>query len=85
MKATDQTRKFIDHAFFQSLSRVNTELIKLDNEQITMKQFRAFILEQRVRFAEQVLQFVQDIIGRSIRMEKALLSIGKEILEDSKQ
>lgn len=75
------TKEFIDTVFFQSLSSVNSQLVKLDTEEITMKQFRQFILEQRVWFAEQVVDYCHDLTLKSTRMEESLLSIGKELLE----
>jgi uncharacterized protein (DUF608 family) len=76
-----ETKKFIDETFFQSLSLVNIQLKKLDTEEIDLKQFRNFILEQRVWFAEQVVNHYQDLSLQATWMEEKLLSIGKEVLE----
>ncbi len=75
------TKIFIDETFFQSLSLVNVQLDKLDKEEIDMKQFRNFILEQRVWFAEQVVSHCQYLSLHATSMEHTLLSIGKELLE----
>ena len=81
LQIRSETKKFIDQTFFQSLSIVNVQLNKLDKEEIDLKQFRNFILEQRVWFAEQVISHYQELSLQANWMEEKLLSIGKELLE----
>ena len=76
-----ETKTFIEETFFQSLDVLNLQLMKLEREEITMKQFRSFILEQRVWFAERVVQYYHDLSLKATQMEHALLSIGRKLLE----
>ncbi|MBN2155469.1 MAG: hypothetical protein JW776_05465 [Candidatus Lokiarchaeota archaeon] len=76
--------EFIEATFFQSLNVLPNELVKLEREEITMKQFRAFILEQRVWFAERVLDYWNTTHNRETQLENTLLHIGKELQEEMK-
>ncbi|MHA1112649.1 MAG: hypothetical protein ACTSRE_16260 [Promethearchaeota archaeon] len=79
-----ETKEFIDETFFRSLKNVNNKLVKLESEEITLKQFRNFILEQRVWFAEQVVSHYHELSLQATCMEEKLLSIGKKLLENAK-
>ena len=75
-------KEFINSLFFASLEEINNQLVKLEKEEITMKELRNFILEQRVRFAEEVIKFYHDLSLRATEMEHSLLTIGKHLLEN---
>jgi hypothetical protein len=77
----DETKQFIETTFFHSLNSVNIKLNKLEKEEIDMKQFRQFILEQRVFLAEEVIKYYHEITLQNASMEESLLSIGKEVVE----
>jgi hypothetical protein len=77
----DETKQFIETTFFHSLNSVNIQLNKLEKEEIDMKQFRQFILEQRVFLAERVIEYYHELSLQNTHMEETLLSIGKELVE----